>query len=184
MCTVDEIYFGVPRKYSVLTCPGSYLWSSTDCGENDEGVFVTEATTGIWSEGTAMESVLYPVVLPSIALIRLRRTMDTYIQRVALNIKESGDPWDLLRISIPVVTKKDSGILRRGVSCQHLGKRVGVSDGFEKEVDDQRFFLRLENGMDGFYALVTMVHPFEKIQENDALYRIPKLVQSKEKISC
>ena len=52
MCTVDEIYFGVPRKYSVLTCPGSYLWSSTDCGENDEGVFVTEATTGIWNEGT------------------------------------------------------------------------------------------------------------------------------------
>jgi hypothetical protein len=52
MCTVDEIYFGVPRKYSVLTCPGSYLWSSTDCGENSEGVFVTEATTGIWNEGT------------------------------------------------------------------------------------------------------------------------------------
>ena len=38
-------------------------------------------------KGPAMVSVLYPAVLLSIALIRLRRTMDTYIQRVVLNIK-------------------------------------------------------------------------------------------------
>ena len=32
--------------------------------------------------------------------------------------------------------------------------------------------------------LVTMVRPSKKIQENDALYRIPKFVQGKEKILC
>mmetsp|Transcript_6683 Transcript_6683/g.22243 ORF Transcript_6683/g.22243 Transcript_6683/m.22243 type:complete len:215 (+) Transcript_6683:2416-3060(+) len=58
------------------------------------------------TKAPATESVLCPAVLLSIALIRQRQTMGTYIQRVALNIKRiRRTPRDLLPISIPVVTK-------------------------------------------------------------------------------
>ena len=152
MCTVDEIYFGVPRKYSVLTCPGSYLWSSTDCGENSEGVFVTEATTGIWNEGTGHGVSSVPSG-PSKHCINKTTADYGYIYPACCSEykKNQANPAGSTAYLYPS-SYKNKTLEYLGVEYPvgTWGNASEFQTVFEKEVDDQRFFLRLENGMDGF----------------------------------
>lgn len=160
MCTIDEIVMGIPRKYNYMKCIDSLYWSSTSCGEDNQGAFV--GNMELWKRHTVMGhdrgnshlkhcvnktttdfTMIYPVCCSE-----YKQNLDIPVGSTGWRNDETFVPNGEQDYYVNISKKIYNG--QRIFPAGSWGNASQYKTIFEKEVEDQRLFLNLKNGMDGY----------------------------------